>query len=198
MTQNITPQPIKEILVTKLHPPQVHFDLVARPRLYTRLDAWTRYDVTLISAPAGFGKTTLLSSWCSTLRPDTYAWLALDSSDNDPIRFWTYIITALRRFFSDQWEQRFSSIQSLIQSSSERLLTILINALTELPHDIALILDDYHIITSPELHTAMTFLLDHMPARFHLILAGRGDPPLPLARLRARRHLNELRTAVLL
>ncbi len=195
MTQNITPQPIKEILVTKLHPPQVRFDLVARPRLYTRLDAWTRYDVTLISAPAGFGKTTLLSSWCSTLRPDTYAWLALDSSDNDPMRFWTYIITALRRFFSDQWEQRFSSIQSLIQSSSERLLTILINALTDLPHDIALILDDYHIITSPELHTAMTFLLDHMPARFHLILAGRGDPPLPLARLRARRCLNELRTA---
>lgn len=147
MTQ-ATPQTIQEILITKLHPPQVRFDLVARPRLYRHLDAWTRYDVTLISAPAGFGKTTLLSSWCSTLRPDAYAWLALDSSDNDPIRFWTYIIAALQRFLPDQWEQHFSSMQSLIQSSSERLLTTLINTLAELPHDIALILDDYHTIAS--------------------------------------------------
>jgi LuxR family maltose regulon positive regulatory protein len=185
------------LLVTKLAMPPVRSDLVARPRLVNQLSLGIQRPLTLIAAPAGFGKTTLLSSWLeqASLRS---AWLALEQDDDDLTRFWSYVFAAVSRVHPGSE----ASALALLQGSApqqlpriETVLTVWINGLAALSHEVALILDDYHVITAPSIHRSVTYLVDHLPPRLHLVIATRADPPLPLARLRTRGHLTEIRSA---
>jgi len=210
MTENaltLTPPPLTPIqtplLEPKLHLPRLHTTLVERERLLTLLDAGLERQLTLITAPPGFGKTTLLLQWLAHQNtPDSFAWVALDAGDNDPLRFWRYVLTACQSFQSDHGHEVLDQLSTIAPSPFEPspLETILItflNALTRHAHDGILILEDYHLITSPSIHQTITFLLDHLPPTLHLILLSRSDPPLPLARLRARGDLCEIHTAEL-
>lgn len=158
--------------------------------------------MTLISAPAGFGKTTLLSEWISTLTPDIpngkeerVAWLSLDGGDNDPARFLTYLISALRMIEPAIGEKVLGILQAPQLPPPEAILTDLLNEITALRDNFILILDDYHVIDSKAVDQALSFLLEHTPPQMHLVIATREDPDLPLARLRARGQLTELRAA---
>lgn len=154
-----------------------------------------RCPLTLVAAPAGFGKTTLLSAWSQDQQQAEHAvaWVSLDEKDNDLVRFWSYVLTSLDRFEPSIGKSLLSMFQSPQPPRIEIMLTMLINQLATFSHDVVLILDDYHSITAPAIHQSMTFLLDHLPSSLHLIISGRTDPPLPLARLRARNQLNEIR-----
>lgn len=184
------------LLSTKLTPPRLRAALVTRPSLLARLDEGLDHKLTLLSAPAGFGKTTLVSEWLATRREregaPAVAWVALDAGDNDPVRFWRYILTACQTFETELGRSALSLLHSAPQPPFEALLTGFINELTRLAGRAVLVVEDYHLITSPQIHEAMTFLLDHLPPSLHLIMLTRSDPPLPLARLRARGELNEL------
>jgi LuxR family maltose regulon positive regulatory protein len=150
--------------------------------------------LTLLAAPAGFGKTTLLSAWVAGCdRP--VAWLSLDAGDSDPIRFLTYLVAALQTIVPTIAAKVPGLLQSPPAPLTEALLTALLNAITTLPDHFVLVLDDYHLIDAPAVDQALTFLLEHLPPQMHLVLATRADPALPLARLRARAQLTELRAA---
>jgi len=193
------------LLETKLYIPRRRFTVVPRPRLMQRLDQGTGRKLTVVSAPAGFGKTTLLVEWVGGTaageRPA--AWLSLDQDDNNPERFWSYVITALRTARSEVGESALSLLRSLKPPPSEWVLTALINDITAISDDpsmtsgrgFTLILDDYHVIEAEPVHRSVAFLLDHLPPQMHLVVATRSDPPLPLARLRGRGELAELRAA---
>ena len=146
--------------------------------------------LTVLAAPAGFGKTTLLTEWLATLPPGapSVAWLSLDRRDNDPSLFWTYVVTAMRTAVDGLGSD---ALQLLASSSpsTEAALAALLNDLGGRPEDLLLILDDYHLIEAPDVHEGMTFLLEHRPPQLHVVLATRTDPPLPLARMRARGQL---------
>ncbi len=197
------------LLTTKLYIPHPRSDRVLRPRLIARLnDALRgRRKLTLISAPAGFGKTTLLSEW-SQGSELSVAWLSLDEGDNDLTRFLTYFIAALQTIRTDIGKTALTSLHASRPQppAIEAVLTSLVNeigALLDNPSTLplvagrsfALVLDDYHLISAQPIQHALTFLLDHLPPSMHLIIASRTDPPLPLARLRIRGELTELRTA---
>jgi LuxR family maltose regulon positive regulatory protein len=183
------------LLATKLSIPPARVSLIARPRLLARLHAGLCGPLTLLSAPAGCGKTTLLCAWRATAegRDVPLAWVSLDADDSDPARFWSYVIAALDSLHAGVSQQVLSLLQSPQSPPIRNVLTMLLNALADLPADVVLVLDDYHLITAPPIHEGLHFLLDHLPTRFHLVLATRSDPPLPLARWRARGHLTELR-----
>jgi LuxR family maltose regulon positive regulatory protein len=187
------------LLITKTHIPQPHANYVPRPRLIEQLEQGLRqgHSLTLLSAPAGFGKTTLLSEWArSSDRP--FAWLSLDESDNDPARFLAYLVASLQ---SEQvgigqvgmGESALSMLQSPRATSIESFLIRLINEIATLPDPIVLVLDDYHAIEAQTIHDALTFLIRHLSPQMHLVIAGRIDPPLPIAVLRAEGRLTELR-----
>jgi LuxR family transcriptional regulator, maltose regulon positive regulatory protein len=180
------------LLATKLAIPHIHAGLVARPRLFEQLQTGMQRPLTLLAAPAGFGKTMLLSAWIQQSKRSV-GWVSLDSNDNDPAQFWAYVITALNKVHPGAGKTPLSLLQSVQSAPIETVLIALVNALSTLQEDIALVLDDYHVIESSSIHNAMTFLLDHLPPTLHLIIASRVDPPLPLGRLRVRRQLNELR-----
>ncbi len=159
-----------------------------------------RATLTLISAPAGFGKTTLVSEWVAACgRP--VAWLSLDAGDNDPARFLTYLIAALQTIAANIGEGVLAALQSPQPPPIETMLTPLLNEIAAIPHNFVLVLDDYHVIdaqpvdASTSVDDALAFLLEHLPPRMHLVIATREDPHLPLARLRARGQLTELRAA---
>jgi ATP/maltotriose-dependent transcriptional regulator MalT len=184
-------------LATKLYVPQPPLQLVRRPHLVERLQQAVERPLTLIAAPAGFGKTTLLSTWLEHTSLQA-AWISLEHGDDDLIRFWSYVFTALAHAHQGLG----TSAQALLQASTlsplppiETVLTVWINDLAALPHEVALVLDDYHVITAQPIHRSLTYLLDHLPPQLHLIMATRADPPLSLARLRARGHLTEIRAA---
>jgi len=210
------------LLATKLYIPPVRPELVSRPRLIERLNAGLNRKLALISAPAGFGKTTLVSEWVHEVGAHRdapqVAWLSLDDEDNDPARFLAYMIAALRTIEARQGpalqqepvgnrqvpvgligKGTLSALQSPgfadanTPPPAEAVLTSMINEITALPHRILLVLDDYHLIEGQPIHDALTFLLEHLPPQMHLAIASREDPPLPLARLRARGQLTELR-----
>ncbi|TEU22071.1 MAG: hypothetical protein E3J21_00800 [Anaerolineales bacterium] len=188
------------LLQTKLYIPPVRPELVSRPRLIERLNAGLHRKLTLVSAPAGFGKTTLLSEWVADCgRP--VAWVSLDESDNDLARYLAYFVTALQTLALSQVEGIKADIGQGVLSTFqtpqpppiESVLTAMINEIAAIPDPFALVLDDYHVIKAEAIHNALTFLLDHLPSQLHLVIATRADPPLPLARLRARGQLTELR-----
>ncbi|MFC2023777.1 LuxR C-terminal-related transcriptional regulator [Chloroflexota bacterium] len=180
------------VLTTKLYIPQVRPELVPRPRLIERLNERMSRKLTLVSAPAGFGKTTLLAEWVAGCeRP--VAWVSLDKDDNDPARFWAHLIAALQTIHAGVGDAALAPLQSPRPPSIETLLTGLINELTQVPKPFALVLDDLQVIAAPQVHEALTFLLDHLPPQMHLALSTRADPPWPLARRRARREMTEIR-----
>jgi LuxR family transcriptional regulator, maltose regulon positive regulatory protein len=180
------------VLATKLYIPLPRAQLVFRPRLIERLNEVLRSKLTLISAPAGFGKTTLVSEWVSGCnRP--VAWLSLDEADSDPTRFLTYFIAALQAVAPNLGEGLLSALQSPQSPPIEAILTALLNAVGSILDDFILVLDDYHLIDAKSVDHAITFLLEHLPAHMHLVMTTREDPNLPLARLRASHQLTELR-----
>ncbi|MFN2183665.1 MAG: LuxR C-terminal-related transcriptional regulator [Anaerolineae bacterium] len=185
------------LLQTKLYIPLVRAKLVPRPHLIGHLEEGLQlgYRMTLLSAPAGFGKTTLLSEWLrQTDRP--VAWLSLDEGDNDPTRFLAYLLAALQRIDTDIGQTAQAMLQAPRGASQlEPLLTTLINDIVATSRPFIFVLDDYHVIEAPPIHEAISFLLDHLPPfepGLHLVIATRADPPLPLARLRGRGQLTEL------
>ncbi len=182
----------RSLIKTKLHIPQPRPDRVPRPRLLERLDAGARRKLILLSAPPGFGKTTLLSEWVQRRRLPT-AWLSLDPGDNDPARFFAYLTAALQTVRPEIGESLAPMLHSPHLPPFQTLLTPLLNDLADVSRDMLLVLDDYHLIENQTAHDAITFLLERQPAQIHLVIATRADPPLPLARWRARDQLVELR-----
>ena len=210
------------LLQTKLYIPPPRPGLVSRPHLVERLNEGLRLSrkLTLISAPAGFGKTTLLSEWvnartgdalrgvgngeqtsdsspasCSLVRAPRFSWLSLDNEDNDPVRFLTYLVAALQTVERDIGQGVMAALQSPGPVSIPVLLTTLLNEIADLPNDLVLVLDDYHVIEAQAIDEILGFALDHLPPAMHLVTASRSDPSLALSRLRARGQLTELREA---
>jgi LuxR family maltose regulon positive regulatory protein len=207
----------EQLLLVKLQQPRLSRTLVAREPLLVRLDEGLSGKLTLLSAPAGFGKTTLVSQWVAARSARSHfppvAWVWLDAGDNDPHRFWRYLITACQTFQANLGQ----TALALLATSPPPLqaaLTLFLNDLSHLPHRAVspdrpsgggaasapllgqrraiLVLEDYHVITSPEVHQTVTYLVDHLPTALHVLLLSRGDPPFPLAHLRASGDLTEL------
>ncbi|MBK9715068.1 MAG: AAA family ATPase [Kouleothrix sp.] len=189
-----TPAVRANVLATKLFVPPARTNLVVRPRLFERLEAGSQHKLTLIAAPAGFGKTTLVSAWLAMYQRPT-AWLSLDKGDSDPIRFLTYLFAALQTIAPTLGAGVVGVLQSSQPPPIEAILTALLNDITTLPDKLLLVFDDYHLIDAKPVDAALAFLLDHLPPQLHLVIATREDPQLPLARLRARGQLTELRAA---
>jgi LuxR family maltose regulon positive regulatory protein len=187
------------LLTTKLYVPPPRPNLVPRPRLIERLDAGLHlgHRLTLISAPAGFGKTTLVTDWLHGADGSTpslsVAWLSLDEEDNDPARFFTYLIAALQKIDGDIGQATQSLLGAPQPPPVESLVTMLINDIAATPTRFALVLDDYHLIHTALIHDGIEFLLAHQPPHMHLIIVARTDPPLPLPRLRVRGQMTEIR-----
>jgi LuxR family maltose regulon positive regulatory protein len=181
-------------LATKVYVPPPRPKIVNRSRLIERLNDGLHRKLTLVSAPAGFGKTTLVSEWVAGCgRP--VAWLSLDVGDNDPTRFLIYLVAALQTVAAKIGEGLLGVLQSPQPPPTESILTALLNEVSSIPDNLVLVLDDYHVIDAKPVDTVLTFLLEHLPPQLHLVIATREDPQLPLARLRARDHLTELRAA---
>ena len=187
---NPASQPI-HLLRTKLFIPPPHPDRVERPQLFARLDKGLRARLALVSAPAGFGKTTLLSTWISLRKIDA-AWVALDRRDNDPTRFWSYFLAALQTRQPDLGRSAQAMLQSPQPPPLEAILTSVLNEISLLPVEVLLVLDDYHTIENPDIHQGIAFFLEHVSPQLHLLIASRSEPPLPLPALRVRRELVEL------
>jgi LuxR family maltose regulon positive regulatory protein len=181
-----------ELLRTKLFIPRPRKKLVTRQRLVDCLNAGLDKKLTLIAAPAGFGKTTLLSEWIPQ-SPRCVTWLSLDEEDNDPSRFWAYFIASVQGLQTQIGSNALALLRSEHSPAIASVLTTLINDIASFPDDFSLVLDDYHVIESQPIHDGLTFLLDHLPSNMHLILTTRLDPPLPASRLRARDQLMEIR-----
>jgi ATP/maltotriose-dependent transcriptional regulator MalT len=180
------------LLLTKLYilPPRPK--IILRSRLIERLNEGMHCKLTLISAPAGFGKTTLVSEWVAACERQA-AWLSLDEGDSDPARFLAYLVAALQTIKAEIGAGLLGALQSPQPPPPEMILTALLNEITTVPDNFVLVLDDYHVIDSKPVDEALTFLLEHLPPQMHLVIATREDPHLPLARLRARGQLTELR-----
>ncbi|MBX0314164.1 LuxR C-terminal-related transcriptional regulator [Planococcus glaciei] len=182
------------ILSTKLYVPPPRPNSVQRPRLIERLNADLDRKLTLIAASAGFGKTALISEWAAGCGRQV-AWLSLDKGDSDPVRFLSYFVGALQTIKEDLGTGVVDLLKSQQPLPIESILTALINDISAIPFKFILVLDDFHVIDSKEIIEALSFLLEHLPPQMHLVIATRENPPLPLARMRARGQLNELRAA---
>ncbi len=182
------------LLKTKLDIPPTRAKLLSRPRLIERLKECSGHKLTVICAPAGYGKTTALSQWAAGCN-HPIAWFSLDPSDNDPTHFWTYFISALRSRVGGTGQASLRMLRSSAQPPIETVLTVLINDISSWQEECLLVIDDYHLITNKEIHDAFAFLLEHLPQRIHLILSTRIGPDLPLSRLRVRGELHELRSS---
>ncbi len=189
------------LLATKLFVPPPGKILVERPRLMKRLYECLHpaCRLALISAPAGFGKTTLVSAWATSLKTyelescPSFAWLSLDEGDNDPVVFWSYIISSLQAQQQEIGKQALSLLQTTPLSELEGNLTSLVNDLAKIRHPLILILDDYHLVRNPAVHHSLSFFVEHVPSQFHVMVISRTNPPLPLALLRGRGQLLEVR-----
>lgn len=182
------------LLATKLYIPQPRPGLIRRTRLTERLNKGIKCKLTLISAPAGFGKTTLLSEWIFQSQLPV-AWISIDKGDNDPVYFIKYVIEALQKIEPKVGETTLTLVQSPQQPPLEAIIINLIQEIENIPDDFVLILDDYHSINISKIHQLVEFLIDRMPLQMHLVIATRVDPGLPLARLRVRNQLNEFRVS---
>lgn len=189
----------KSLLATKLFIPPTTPTLVARPHLTQCIHEGVQKKLTLVCAPAGFGKTSLLAEWCAwqTRRsecPAALAWVSLEASENDPAQFWRYVLMALHRLAPQISEEALHLLQSPEPPSIEVILTSLINSLVVATEEIVLTLDDYHVIETAPIHQSLTYLVDHLPPQLRIILVTRSNPPLPLARWRSQGQLHELRS----
>ena len=183
------------LVETKLFLPQPRGDAVARPRLTELLDRGRRARLTLVSAPAGFGKTTLLARWLTAPGDQrSVAWLSLEEADSQPARFWTYLVTAVQRAVPQVGDGALALLQTR-QPSLDSVLATLINELSAAPTELDLVLDDYHLIDNHDLQPGLAYLVEHLPPQVRLVISTRVDPVLPLARLRARGELVEIRAA---
>src|SRR5205823_12120029 len=167
-------------------------NVVIRPRLIERLNEGLQRKLTLIAAPAGFGKTTLVSAWVASCDRQV-AWLSLDKGDSDPTLFLTYFVAALQTIAPTIGEGVLGMLHSPQPPPTEAILTALLNEITAIPDKFVLVLDDYHVIEAKAIDQALTYLIEHLPPQMHLVIVTREDPQLPLARLRARGQLTELR-----
>ena len=184
--------PALVVLRPKLSRPQAKPDWIARQRLLARLDQGLERQLILVSAPAGFGKTTLLAQWLRT-NPFASAWLSLDERDNRAETFLSYLTAALQGTFPEAFPETTQMLRALQPPPLEYLTATLINEIAALPHHVILVLDDYHLIDNQAIHTLMMELVEYAPHNVHLVLAARSDPVLPLAKLRARHQLLDLR-----
>ena len=186
------------LISTKLRVPQVRPKLVARPRLTKRLNREAGRKLTLLTAPAGFGKTTLLGEWVAGRSDErSIAWVSVDEADNDPARFLSYLVAALRTIEDGFGEGILSSLRAPGSPPIRALSGALINELADIPGNLAIVLDDYHVIDSEPVHGVLSFLLEHLSPNVHLVISSRVDPPLQLVRLRARNQMMELDAAEL-
>ncbi len=185
-----------QFLETKFVVPAASHALIPRPRLMALLDTCPRRPLTLVSAPAGFGKTTLLSQWVQALPQESIpvAWVSLEEQENDPVRFWSYVLTALDRVQPGLCTDLVTRLRTQPSPALPGVFTTLINRLVQSTQQMFLVLDDYHLITDQAVHTAFASLVEHLPAQLRVVLATRVDPPFPLSRLRARSQLVEVRT----
>jgi LuxR family transcriptional regulator, maltose regulon positive regulatory protein len=190
------PDPV--LIGTKLRPPAVRPVLVPRGRLVDWLASPRPHRLTLVDAPAGWGKTTLLAEWSTNPRERRpFAWVALDPSDNDPVRFWAYVIEALRTVRPGVGQRALAALRAPGTSAVRDVLPELVNDLAAEPCELVLAIDDYHLIDNREIHDGLELLVERLPPGLHLALATRTDPPLPLARMRARDQLLEIRSSEL-
>ncbi|HEY4035655.1 MAG TPA: LuxR C-terminal-related transcriptional regulator [Ktedonobacteraceae bacterium] len=185
-----------QLLVTKFYVPVTLGPLISRPRLTALLNEGLKCSLVLVSASAGFGKTTLLSTWCQSLPPNNprVAWVSLDEEDNEPRLFWTYVLTALSRQLPEYFTPLLAQLQSPQVSPLKHILAVLINLLAESTDHFLLILDDYQVISEQQVHTTLAYLIEHLPPQLRIVLATRANPPLPLPLLRARKQALEVRT----
>jgi ATP/maltotriose-dependent transcriptional regulator MalT len=187
-------QPVDSMLEAKLRPPPARSEWVVRARLLEELDRATQRPVTLIAAPAGYGKTTVVAQWlASDSGPATVAWISLDSPDNDPVPLWTPIATALDRAGCVIARD----IAGFIAAGSHDLLNVVLpriaDAIAALPSDITVLIDDFDIVRAPECNKQIDFFIKHLPVNAHLVLITRADPTVRLGRLRAAGQLSEIR-----
>jgi LuxR family maltose regulon positive regulatory protein len=166
-----------DLLATKLNVPRAR-ELLGRSRLTERLNEGMTRELLLVCTPAGFGKTTLVAGWAAGAGWPV-AWLSLDSQDNDPVRFWRYVVAALDRVRGGLGEHLLPLMTPPGVMSSQGIVTALVNHLQTAPDELALVLDDYHLVRSPSIHDSMAFLLGHLPSRLHVVITSRSDPPLP-------------------
>src|SRR5215212_580216 len=169
-----------ELLATKVNLPRTRPDRLARSRLVQRLGEGVGRPLVLVCTPAGFGKTTLLADWAADATLPV-GWLSLDPDDNEPMRFWRYVVAALAREARGLGERLDPLLSPGSGTSTHGVVTALINRLQAQPDELALVLDDYHLIDEPAIHDSLGFLLSHLPPRLHLVIATRSDPPLPVA-----------------
>jgi LuxR family transcriptional regulator, maltose regulon positive regulatory protein len=181
-----------DLLATKFHVPRIRPERLARSRLIQRLNEGVARGVVLVCTPAGYGKSTLLANWAEGSKWPV-AWLSLDREDNDPVRFWRYVVAALDRVSGRVNEHVLPLLAGPSVLSGQGVVTALVNELAAVPDELALVLDDYHVIESRSVHDDMAFLLGHLPPQLHVVITSRSDPPLLLARLRAKGQLAELR-----
>jgi LuxR family maltose regulon positive regulatory protein len=182
------------LIATKLYIPPARLGRVDRARLIERMKASVNHPLTLICAPAGYGKTTLLSEWIPQ-NEHCVTWLSLDEGDNDPVRFWRYFIAALQTLNPELGK----NAQLLLESSQappiETVLSLAINDMAAQDYEFSHVIDDYHLIDNPAIDESLTYLIEHLPSNVNLVIATRRDPALPLARWRARGQLEEIRSA---
>jgi LuxR family maltose regulon positive regulatory protein len=183
---------VEQLLTTKLFLPPTRPEIISRPRLIERLHQGTTRQLTLISAPPGFGKSTLISAWASTVEKPV-AWLSLDENDNNLKRFLTYLIAAFQVIDGSIGEGILPSLESSENMPMETLVSLLINEISVSDHDFYIVIDDYHLVTTESIYKAIDFLLDHLPPNTHLVMSGRVDPPISISRLRARGQMTEIR-----
>jgi LuxR family transcriptional regulator, maltose regulon positive regulatory protein len=183
-----------EVVATKVTIPRVRRAMLRRSRLLEALDEAGARELTVVCTPAGFGKTTLLTDWAHRTEMPV-AWLSLDQDDNDPTRFWRHVVAAMERTGAPVGGRVLSVLDPRAGASSRGVAAALVNEVAAVPEELALVLDDYHVVDSPSIHEGLAFLLDHPPPQLHLVVVSRSDPPLPLARLRARGQLAEFRAA---
>jgi LuxR family transcriptional regulator, maltose regulon positive regulatory protein len=182
------------MLLTKLHIPAVGNNIVNRTCLYEKLNIGLSRKLILISAPAGFGKTTVVSDWINQNKIPT-AWFSIDNGDNDPVNFFSYIITGIQSFHKGFGESALRLLNSPDRPSDESIANLLINEILNIDKNVLLVLDDFHLISSSEILKLTAYIIEHIPGNIHIVILTRSDPALPYARLRSQHQLMELRSS---